>query len=121
MVMEITNEEKIALLKFLGYHKYAPNELQYSHLWCKLNIKDENDYATAIKFDEFNPLDISILTKAFDIISSKGVNYSIHHNSGLVDRKYEIAMQGLQYNQYGTTINEAILKAVLEYIKTNKQ
>lgn len=109
--MVVSNEDKIALLEFLEY-KYL-GWGRYRH----------QIYGTTTD-ERFNPLNISILTKALDIIEKK---YSTMLSIDLNDKEepYRQFIFDQEYNawigQEGNTREEAILKAVLEYIKTTKK
>lgn len=107
--MIISTEDKIALLEFLGY-KYL-GWGRYKH----------QIYGTTTD-NKINPLNISILTKALDIIE-KTENTRILKTE---NSSYECSIGTSIYGGYkhiseGNTREEAILKAILNYIKTTKQ
>jgi hypothetical protein len=108
--MEITNEDKIALLKHLGY-KYGD---------VRRTLWSNGQKSGAITTEEFNPLDIVMLTKVLDIIE-KG-NYTTIE-SILTTKKCHIQSRktgNVIAHGMGKTREEAILKAILEYIKQQK-
>lgn len=107
--MTVTDKDKIALLEFLGYETEGKLFKDVSDWWRDLY--------------HFNPLDISILTKALDIlIKTYNVFYIVsggcHPNSGCTYSCELRFNNGKQVLFYTKSIEEAILKAILEYIKT---
>lgn len=115
--MTVSNKDKIALLEFLGWSKYTKSP--------KIRGGRIVDYVTVYRdMDKFNPLDISILIKALDIIEEDSSIVQIEYRNERIQPYscFFINKEGKNnhVNGLGYTREEAILKAVLEYIKITK-
>lgn len=105
--MEITNEDKKLLLEKLGYSVEG-------NFFTKKN--------TQIGFvSSFNPLDISILSKLMDVVE-KIYHTFIEYVPN--DKVYTVQIddeKDFYIYKSGSTREEAILKAVLQYFKDQKK
>lgn len=106
--MNIANEDKITLLEFLGYKPWIDAPLRY--------VTEKE----SILFADFNPLDISVLTKALDIIEKEGYITEIKKKGYYYCSIYKETSSIKTIYRFSNKREEAIFNAVLEYIKTNK-
>jgi hypothetical protein len=113
--MVISNEDKILLLEALGY--------KYGHDFMNGFTFHAPNGETCITVENFNPLNIFILSELMDIVEEK-YSTSLDKDNDDIELPYKFTVWNEKWERWiqGEAIKreEAILEAVLEYFKHNK-